>query len=97
MSLPRAMGPSSSYDERDRLQQLDRSGAWSVAFRMSLLALPLVEQDVKSGVDLPISEVRPLGVRGADPVPSVLSHDLDPIDRGNLPQVVTHRLEHEVF
>jgi predicted DNA-binding ribbon-helix-helix protein len=65
--------------------------------RASLPAPPFVEQKVQSGVDLPLIEVRPLGVMGVDPVPSVLSHDFDTIDPGPLPQVVTHRLEHEVF
>ena len=46
--------------------------------RASLPASPLVKQKVKSGVDRPMVEVRPLGVRGVDPVPSILSHNLTP-------------------
>ena len=68
--------------------------AWS---GRSLPALPLAEQKVQRAFDLALMKVRPLVVGGPDPVPSVLSHDLDTIDRGPLLLVVTHRLEREVF
>jgi hypothetical protein len=65
--------------------------------RTSLPALPLAEQKDQRAFDLVLIKVRPLAIRGVDPVPSVLSHDLDTIDRGLLPLVVSHRLEREVF